>query len=177
MIQQNFNGQTETQLQVLSEISAISKTIGIEFWLRGGWAIDFLLGEITRLHDDIDLVTWIENRESLEDELKKAGYEKTLVKEEFRDRQTDFCKKKVEITFSYITRTDNGHLIMNGLPVWIWRPDSLLPQTFVLNGISVQVLNPKQLLEEKEVYERIGRLPRKKDSESKKILHQIIKEI
>ncbi|WP_438804720.1 nucleotidyltransferase domain-containing protein [Oceanobacillus saliphilus] len=157
-------------------MSTISKRIGIEFWLRGGWAIDFLLGKITRPHDDIDLVTWIKNRERLEDELGKAGYETTFVKEEFRDRQSDFCKENVEITFSYITRTDDKNLIMNGLPEWIWRPDSLLAQNFVLNGISAKVLNPKQLLEEKEVYEQIGRLPRQKDLESKKILYQIIEE-
>ena len=36
--------------------------------------------------------------------------------------------------------------------------------------------NPKQLLEEKEVYEQIGRTQRKKDTESKKILQQLIVE-
>lgn len=45
---------------------------------------------------------------------------------------------------------------------------------FLLNDISAKVLNPKQLLEEKEVYEQIGRKPREKDAESKKILRQII---
>lgn len=42
------------------------------------------------------------------------------------------------------------------------------------NHISAKVLNPKQLLEEKEVYEQIGRKTRHKDIESKKILRQII---
>ncbi|MBT2655391.1 hypothetical protein J7E81_09090 [Bacillus sp. ISL-18] len=176
MTHQTFDEQTESQLKILTEISTISKTIGIEFWLRGGWAIDFLLGKITRKHDDIDLITWIQNREMLECELLKAGYEKIPVKEEFRDRQSDFCKDSVEITFGYISRSDDGNLIMNGLPEWIWRPDSLLPQTFILNGISTHVLNPTQLLEEKEVYEQIGRTLRQKDAESKKILHQIIDE-
>jgi hypothetical protein len=63
---------------------------------------------------------------------------------------------------------------MNGLTEWIWRKDSLLPKPFLLNDISAKVLNPKQLLEEKEVYEQIGRKPREKDAESKKILRQII---
>ncbi|RDU37207.1 hypothetical protein DRW41_11040 [Neobacillus piezotolerans] len=165
---------TDQHLKILAEISGISEAIGIEFWLRGGWAIDFLLGKITRPHDDIDLVTWIKNRQRLEDELVKAGYEKTFVKEEFRDRQSDFRKENVEISFCYLSRSEDGNLIMNGLPEWIWRPDSLLPQTFILNGISAHVLNPKQLLEEKVVYEQIGRTPRKKDAESKKILHRII---
>ncbi|MCM3390153.1 hypothetical protein M3649_18825 [Ureibacillus chungkukjangi] len=50
-------------------ISTISKRIGIVFWLRGGWAIDFLLGKVTRRHEDIDLITCIQNRDRLEDEL------------------------------------------------------------------------------------------------------------
>ncbi|WP_138420834.1 nucleotidyltransferase domain-containing protein [Aquibacillus sediminis] len=165
---------TKSQLKVLSEISAISEGLGIKFWLRGGWAIDFLLGKVTRLHDDIDLVMWVQHRERLENELLKKGYEKTKVKEEFCDRQSDFCKGNVEITFSYITRSDTGDLILNGLPEWVWRPDSLLLQTFMLHGISAHTLNPTQLLEEKEVYEQIGRTPRLKDAESKKILQQII---
>ncbi|WP_198546732.1 nucleotidyltransferase domain-containing protein [Alteribacter populi] len=171
-----FEAQTKSQLKVLSEIGALAEGFDIKFWLRGGWAIDFLLGKITRLHDDIDLVTWVQNRDRLEYELLKAGYEKTQVKEEFCNRQSDFCKGNVEITFSYITRSDTGNLILNGLPEWVWRPDSLLPQTFMLNGISAHVLNPTQLLEEKEVYEQIGRTPRQKDAESKKILQQIIDE-
>jgi hypothetical protein len=35
-----------------------------------------------------------------------------------------------------------------------------MPQTFKLHGITAHVLNPKQLLEEKEVYKQIGRTPR-----------------
>ncbi|MGN7938231.1 nucleotidyltransferase domain-containing protein [Virgibacillus sp. 6R] len=97
MTHQIFNEQTESQLKVLAKISTISARIGIEFWLRGGWAIDFILGKITRSHDDIDLITWIQNREGLEDSLLKAGYEKIPVKEEFRERQSDFCKDSVEI--------------------------------------------------------------------------------
>ncbi|MGN7938230.1 hypothetical protein [Virgibacillus sp. 6R] len=63
---------------------------------------------------------------------------------------------------------------MNGLPQWIWRSDCLLSKTFILKEISAHALNPKQLLEEKEVYEQIGRTLRQKDEESKKISQQII---
>ncbi|GIN86356.1 hypothetical protein J6TS2_27420 [Heyndrickxia sporothermodurans] len=177
MTDQLFDVQTAAQLKILSEISAISTEIGCEFWLRGGWAIEFLLGRVTRAHDDIDLVTWIQHREQLEHALAGAGYKQTHVKEEFRGRQSDFCKDVVEITFSYITRTSEGSLIMNGLPEWVWRADSLLPQDYLLSGISARVLNPRQLLEEKEVYEQIGRTPRSKDVESKRILNRIIAEL
>lgn len=172
-----FSNQTESQLKLLSEISTICATIECKFWLRGGWAIDFLLAKVTRPHDDIDLIAWIQNREQLERGLAKAGYEQTSVKEQFRGRQSDFSKDGVDITFAYITNTDDGSIIMNGLPEWVWRPDSLLSQNFMLNGISANVLHPRQLLEEKEVYKRIGREPRPKDKDSKTILHRVIAEL
>jgi hypothetical protein len=174
MRQQVLDDQTESQLKVLSEISAIFSSLGYDFWLRGGWAIDFLLGRITRPHEDIDLITWIQHREQLEQALSEIGYERTPVKEQFRERQSNFRKDSVDVSFGYISRTNEGSLIMNGLAEWIWRADSLLPQYFKLNGVSAHVLNPRQLLEEKEVYEKIGRTPRPKDLESKKILHSII---
>ncbi|MGE7916798.1 hypothetical protein [Lysinibacillus xylanilyticus] len=37
MTQEIFDAHIESQLKVLSEISGISKTLDIEFWLRGGW--------------------------------------------------------------------------------------------------------------------------------------------
>jgi hypothetical protein len=177
MTEETFDAQTELQLKVLGEISAISEPLEIKFWLRGGWAIDFLIGKITRPHDDIDLVTWIQNRERLENALANEGYEQLTVRKKFRNRQSDFRKDNVEVTFIYITHSSNGNLIMNGLPEWIWQADSLLPQSLLLHGISANVLNPKQLLEEKEVYEQIGRTPRLKDAESKKILHRIISDL
>lgn len=177
MIDPLFQTQTESQLNLLSEISKISATMGIEFWLRGGWAIDFLLGKVTRPHDDIDLITWIKYRDQLESALIEAGYKQAPVKEEFQGRQSDFQKDGIDITLCYITRAENRSIIMNGLPEWVWRSDSLLQQRFMLNGISAYVLNPRQLLEEKEVYEQIGRIPRPKDAESKKVLHRIIAEL
>lgn len=81
MTHRDVDQQSELQLRVLGEIRTICKMIEINFWLRGGWAIDFLLGKITRLHEDIDLITWVHHREHLEDELVKAGYQKVYLRE------------------------------------------------------------------------------------------------
>ncbi|MDT9725269.1 hypothetical protein DUZ99_09820 [Xylanibacillus composti] len=77
--------------------------------------------------------------------------------------------------FDY-AHTNDGSIIMNDLPEWVWRDDSLLPQRHMLNGLSAHVLNLRQLLEGKEVYKQIGRKPRPKDEDSKNILHRIIAE-
>ncbi|WP_442602148.1 nucleotidyltransferase domain-containing protein [Paenibacillus sp. KN14-4R] len=172
MSQQMIDVKSESQLQVLHEINEICKRLHARCWLRGGWAIDFMLGRITRPHEDLDLVTWARHREKLEKALMEAGYERIPVSK----RQTDFRKGDVDIQFCYLTRDHNGSLIPDGLPEWVWRPDSLPLKHFSLYGISICALSPHQLLEEKVVYEQIGRTPRAKDMESKKLLQNLIEQ-
>ena len=52
-----MDSDTEAQLAVLGTLAERFATAQMRFWLRGSWAIDFLLGEVTREHGDIDLVT------------------------------------------------------------------------------------------------------------------------
>jgi lincosamide nucleotidyltransferase A/C/D/E len=47
---------------------------GIPDWLDGGWAIDALLGEQTRRHDDLDLVSRFEDSVRIEESLGEHGY-------------------------------------------------------------------------------------------------------
>ncbi|GMA64292.1 hypothetical protein NZD89_02870 [Alicyclobacillus fastidiosus] len=176
MLEHDFHVQNMTQLEALREISLVFSSLQYDFWLRGGWAIDFLLGRVTRLHDDVDLVTWVHYRDKIEQSLRETGYEQIPVREPFNGRQSDFRKDTVDLTICYITRSEDGSIILNDLPEWVWRSDSLLEHRFVLNGISAHVLSPQQLLEEKEVYQQIGRIPRPKDAESKKLLHRIIEQ-
>ncbi|WP_282940165.1 hypothetical protein [Paenibacillus sp. RC67] len=67
--------RSRCQLKILDEIHAICTSLNTRFWLRGGWAIDFLLGRITRPHDDIDLVAWVRHREKIERSLIDAGFQ------------------------------------------------------------------------------------------------------
>ena len=57
-------------LDLLSHLEAN----GIPVWLDGGWAIDALLGEQTRSHDDLDLVSRLEDSERIEAALAERGY-------------------------------------------------------------------------------------------------------
>ena len=47
---------------------------GITVWLEGGWAIDALLGEQTREHDDLDVLVAVEDVARLEAALGARGY-------------------------------------------------------------------------------------------------------
>lgn len=57
------------------ELLALLEDRGIAVWIDGGWAVDALLGEQTRPHDDLDLVSRIEDSEAIEAALREHGYE------------------------------------------------------------------------------------------------------
>jgi lincosamide nucleotidyltransferase A/C/D/E len=56
------------------DLLALLDTRGIRVWLDGGWAIDALLEEQTRTHDDLDLVSRIEDSAQIETVLGERGY-------------------------------------------------------------------------------------------------------
>lgn len=169
-ISEEFKNE-ESQLMILNEINELCKSRNYSIWLRGGWGIDFLLGKITRLHSDVDLVTWIQYREPLEEALVDAGFQKIPVSE----LQTDFLKNDVDVSFVFVRNSEDGNIVANGFPDWIWRKDALPLQNHHLHGISIKVLSPHQLLEEKEVYELgTGKKPRPKDLHSMRIIREII---
>jgi hypothetical protein len=162
---------TQSQLNILREINEICSSLGANIWLRGGWAIDFLLGKVTRAHSDIDLVTLIQHRTELEQSLVSAGFQQIPVTE----FQTDFLKGGVDISFVFVERSNEGRIFAYSIPDWEWRSDALQTQKYQLQDVSANVLSPQMLLEEKLVYEEgTGRKPRPKDLESMKILSGII---
>jgi hypothetical protein len=163
--------QTHRQLKILQELQGILLELDVKCWLRGGWAIDFLLGRITREHSDIDLVTLIQYRTPLEKALLEAGFQLIPISE----LQTDFIKDGIDISFVFVIISNDGRIIANGFPDWEWSSDALPTQSYELHGISSYVLSPLQLLEEKQVYEKgTGRKPRPKDIESMRVIQRIL---
>lgn len=62
------------QLALLQEIMTLCETRAIPIWVRGGWAVDFALGQITREHEDIDLFAWASGAQRLVEALEQAGF-------------------------------------------------------------------------------------------------------
>ena len=156
------------QLKMISQIRLVLGKANIKFWLRGGWAIDFLLGGLTRPHSDIDLVAWRHDASQLREQLVAHGFafvRKTAV-------QHDFTKQNQEISVVFVTQKGN-EVYVDEIPEWIWFPDALSYPPQQLNGLSCHVLSPKQLLEEKVGYQNgTGRPLRPKDRESIAILRE-----
>src|SRR4051812_4141655 len=64
----------DRQLRVIAEVAGLASAAGIEVWLRGGWAMDFFLGEVTRPHVDVDWFCWAADADRLAALLHARGY-------------------------------------------------------------------------------------------------------
>lgn len=49
-------------------------TVGVQVWLDGGWGVDALLGRITRLHNDLDLVFALDDLTCIVEMLVRNGF-------------------------------------------------------------------------------------------------------
>ena len=65
---------TTVQLSLIRELTALLRGARIPYWLFGGWAVDFLIGEITRPHSDIDLILWRRDFLAFRQILRESGY-------------------------------------------------------------------------------------------------------
>ncbi|MGH2588515.1 MAG: nucleotidyltransferase domain-containing protein [Dehalococcoidia bacterium] len=166
-----MDDQARIQLDIIRQVGATLGRLRIRFWLRGGWAVDFMLGEITRPHADIDLVVWARNRRRVCQALTEVGF----VLDREIEVQTDLRKGGQDISIIYLTRSLDGRVVTHGIPVWAWPPSSLPLRAFTLAGVRARAVSPEQLLWEKESYEQgTGRPLRPKDVESMKVLRSVI---
>jgi len=63
--------ETDLQLRAIAEIVRVT---GAGLWLRGGWAMDFYLGEVTRPHQDIDFFCRDTDADRIVTQLAAIGY-------------------------------------------------------------------------------------------------------
>jgi len=65
---------TEAQLAAIDRMHGRCTASGIEYWLFGGWAVDFHAGRVTRAHSDIDLAVWRDDVETVSGLLEADGW-------------------------------------------------------------------------------------------------------
>lgn len=88
-------------------------------WLRGGWAMDFFLGEVTRVHDDIDWFVWVGEARSLRVGLERRGW--SAQPGPPLDQQIDLVRDELESSFALLDEDDAGDIIVGGGP-WAGEP-------------------------------------------------------
>lgn len=64
----------KVQLVAIAELVDAAGELNAPVWLRGGWAMDFFLGRVTREHLDIDWFVLVEDAARLREQLLQHGF-------------------------------------------------------------------------------------------------------
>jgi Aminoglycoside-2''-adenylyltransferase len=65
----------ERQLAAIAEVREVSRRLAIDVWLRGGWAVDFSVGRVTREHADVDWFVWAGHLPAIVASLGERGWD------------------------------------------------------------------------------------------------------
>lgn len=98
--------QASQQLSALAEVSDLLEKAEIAYWLFGGWAVDFYVGTVTRLHDDVDLAVWLEDASRIADLLQNHGWHHAPFEDE--DGGTGYERSGVRLELTYLIRGSDG---------------------------------------------------------------------
>jgi Uncharacterised nucleotidyltransferase len=67
----------DAQLAALAALHDLFERHGIDYWVFGGWAVDFHAGAVTRPHDDIDVAVRSDDGDRVQEVLTTAGWTHT----------------------------------------------------------------------------------------------------
>lgn len=141
----------QSQLTSIGDVVDAAREAGIQIWLRGGWAVDFVVGEVTRFHRDVDWFALADQIEVLRAALELHGWQE--VAEADREQQRDFVRDGVEIGIALI-RLENGEPVVAGGPFagepW---PRTMIEgsRSLTLLGVEAQVIEPLAQIEIKRM--------------------------
>jgi hypothetical protein len=132
------------QLSALAETHELFTSSGIDYWLFGGWAVDFHVGSITRSHDDIDLAVWLDDHERIAELLAAEGW--THAPEADEDGGTGYERDSVRLELTFLVPGDGREVyipLRGGRALWSEEP--LTTHLGALWGVQVRLLGLAEL--------------------------------
>lgn len=98
------------QLHALGEVTALLDGDGIEYWLFGGWAVDFHVGRVTREHDDVDLAVWLQDEKRVASLLHANGWRHAPEPDE--DGGTGYERDGVRLELTRLVSDATGRVLI-----------------------------------------------------------------
>lgn len=164
--------RAEGQFELIREMRALLVEAEIPFWLRGGWALDFLVGRITREHDDIDLFAWAADAERLSRVLQKHGY--SDVGGPPRERQRNFEKAGEHVHVALLETDRAGDVFTATLHEIPWPQGMLGHPSGRIGDLAAPIISPEAQLWAKENLPRLlGDPPRRHDPSDIALLRDV----
>jgi hypothetical protein len=143
---------SDRQLAAIAEVLDVAARIKTPLWLRGGWAMDFFLGRVTRPHTDIDWFIHHTDAQRLAAALIDHSY--ALAPEPpSHTQQLDLSRDDIEHSFALLAYDSTGHPVVAGGP-WAgapWPEDMLDGPSPILAGIRCPVVAPQAQIEIKKM--------------------------
>ena len=141
--------QASLQLSALDEVSASLQKAGIDYWLFGGWAVDFYVGSVTRLHGDVDLPVWFVDVSQIAKLLLANGWRHAPFDDE--DGGTGFERGGVRLELTFLVRGVDGLAsipLRSGAVVWPGK-EALADDVGELRGVQARLVGRESLLQGK----------------------------
>ena len=145
----NNDQVTETeQLAALARIDELFREHGIEYWLFGGWAVDFHAGSVTRAHHDLDLAVWLNDYPRIAALLEAEEWEHAP--EAGEDGYTAYERGNVRLELALLARDEDGAVwtpLRDGRAAW---PDQAFGGDIAeLLGVRARVMSLRALIVDK----------------------------
>jgi Aminoglycoside-2''-adenylyltransferase len=138
------------QLSSLARVAHILESAAVEYWLFGGWAVDFYAGSSTRVHDDVDIAVWHEDFDRIAQLLTADGWVHSP--DEGEDGGTGFERGAVRLELTYLERRDDGRVVT---PLRAgsagWPDDTFGGDVCELHGVRARVVALSSLREMKSL--------------------------
>jgi hypothetical protein len=132
------------QLAAFAQTRELFTRSGIDYWLFGGWAVDFHVGSITRVHDDIDVAVWLDDQDRIARLLETEGWNHAPEPDE--DGGTGYERDGVRLELTFLFPGDGGEVY---IPLRagrvLWSDEPLSDDIAELFGVRARVLGLAEL--------------------------------
>jgi dihydrofolate reductase len=132
------------QLAALASVDALLEQAGVEYWLFGGWAVDFHAGAVTRPHSDVDIAVWLDDVPMIAALLEDDGWRHAPEPDE--DGGTGYERGGVRLELTFLVRGAGGR-VMTPLRSFeaVWPDDAFGDFVAELEGVRARLVGLEAL--------------------------------
>lgn len=127
------------QLAALASVHQLLDRNGIDYWLFGGWAVDFYVGSVTRPHDDVDIAVWLTDHARIVELLAADGWRHAPYEDE--DGGTGYGRGGVRLELTFLVAGADGMVCVplrsGAVP---WSRDGFGSDVVELDGVRARVI-------------------------------------
>jgi hypothetical protein len=137
------------QLDALDRLHRLFAAASVEYWLFGGWAVDFHAGAVTRPHADLDMAVWASDLPRIAELLERDGW--THAPEGAEEGSTSYARGAVRLELAFLARDEDGepYTPLPGGGRATWAEGAFENDMPKLAGVSARVISLRSLTVEK----------------------------